>query len=112
LPSTGSWPPAPTVTAPTLLAASPDRYGLECAYSLTSLGARLSELGRPAEALPAIEEAVSIYRKLAAATPDKYHTNLAFSLTKLSELQTALGRKTDADAAGDETAAVSQQHER
>ena len=37
----------------------PDRYRPDLARSLYDLGARYSELGRPADALPVTEEAVA-----------------------------------------------------
>ena len=52
-----------------LAAAIPDRYRPDLARSLNSLGVQLSELGRPADALPPAQEAVVIYRELAAAIP-------------------------------------------
>jgi Tetratricopeptide repeat len=52
-----------------LTVASPDRYRPDLAAALDNLGVRFSELGRPADALPVIEEAVASYRELAAATP-------------------------------------------
>jgi hypothetical protein len=72
------------------------------AYWLDSLGVRFSELGRPAQALPVTEEAVTLYGDLAAASPDRYRPDLANSLTNLSEQLAALGRKSDADAVRDE----------
>ena len=42
-----------------LAAASPDRYRPDLATSLSNLGVRFSELGRPADALPVAEEAVA-----------------------------------------------------
>jgi hypothetical protein len=57
---TGIWP-SPARTAHT-----------DLARSLSNLGIRLSDLGRPAEALTAEQEAVAMYRELAAASPDRY----------------------------------------
>ena len=71
--STGSWPwPARTRSGPTWPA------------SLNNLSVRLADLGRPEEALAAIEEAVIIYRELAAARPDAFRPDLATSLDNLS----------------------------
>ena len=39
-----------------LAAVTPDRYRPDLAQSLSNLGARLSQLGRPTEALPVTEE--------------------------------------------------------
>ena len=61
----------------------PDRYRPDLATSLSNLGTRFTELGRPAEALPATEEAVEIRRELAAAYPDRYRPDLAASLSNL-----------------------------
>ena len=60
-----------------LAAAYPDRYRPDLAASLSNLGVRFSALGRPAEALPAEQEAVAIRRELAAAYPDRYRPDLA-----------------------------------
>ena len=60
-----------------LAAANPDRYRPDLAGSLNNLGIRFSELGRPADALPVTEEAVTIRRDLAAANPDRYRPGLA-----------------------------------
>ena len=54
------------------------------AGSLTNLSIHLSDLGRREEALEMIEEAVSIYRKLAADRPDAFRPDLALSLTNFS----------------------------
>jgi hypothetical protein len=54
------------------------------------LGARLSQSSRPAEALSAEREAISLYRELAAENPCWYRPNLALGLmilgTQLSQL--------------------------
>lgn len=52
----------------------------ERARWLSTLGVTLSQLGRPAEALPVTEEAVVIRRELATASPDRYRPDLAVSL--------------------------------
>ena len=70
-------PRKPSPSRRELAAASPDRYRPDLATSLSNLGIRFSELGRPAEALPVTEEAVTIYRELAAASPDRYRPDLA-----------------------------------
>jgi len=66
------------------------------AYWLQNLGIRLAELGRPAEALPVSQEAVTIHRELAAASPDRYRPDLAGSLTNLGVRLWALGRPAEA----------------
>ena len=74
----------------------PERYSPDFAHSLINLSGALSELGRLAEALPVIEEAVAIDRELAAASPDRYRPDLAHSLTSLAATFSALGRPADA----------------
>jgi tetratricopeptide (TPR) repeat protein len=82
------------------------------AYWLSNLGLRLSELGRPGDALNAEQEAVTVYRELAVASPDRYRLDLARSLTNLSEVLEAVGRQADADAARDEAAKLQLQSDR
>ena len=79
-----------------LAAAYPDRYRPDLARSLTNLGVRFSELGRPAEALPPAQEAVAIHRELAAAYPDRYRPDLARSLSNLGIQFSELGRPAEA----------------
>ncbi len=74
------------------------------AYRLSVLGIRFSALGRPADALPAVEEAITIHRQLAAADPDRHRPDLAAALTALAEVLTALDRHVDSDAARAESA--------
>jgi hypothetical protein len=52
--------------------------------SLNNLSAVRADLGRPEDALTAIEEAVAIRRELAAARPDAFRPDLAMSLNNLS----------------------------
>jgi tetratricopeptide (TPR) repeat protein len=73
------------------LSAEPD-----LAASLNNLGNRLSQLGRPADALPLTAEAVRTYRELTAASPGRYRTDLARSLSNLGHVLAALGRDDDA----------------
>ena len=47
------------------------------------LGRRYSQMGRPAEAVPAAEEAVEIRRELEAARPGRHRADLAVSLGNL-----------------------------
>jgi tetratricopeptide (TPR) repeat protein len=103
-----SAPTGPVVRLP------PDRHNHrpDLAQSLTNLGATLYELGRPADALPAIGETVTIHRELAAASPDRYRPDLAQSLTNLGEILDAIGRKADAAAARDEAAELHIQPDR
>lgn len=82
-----------------LAAASPDRYRPDLAAALSNLGVRFSELGRPADALPATQEAVALYRELAAAIPDRYRPYLATALSVLADALAALGRNEEAAVA-------------
>ena len=59
-------------------------------------GVMLSELGRPADALPVTEEAVAIRRDLAAVNPDRYRPDLAASLSNLGVAFSELGRIAEA----------------
>ena len=70
--------------------------------SLNNLSTALAELGRREEALAAIDEAVSLYRRLAAARPDAFTPDLARSLNNLSIRLADLGRREEALAAIDE----------
>ncbi len=71
-----------------------------------SAGALLSQLGRPAEALPVAEQAVAIYRELAAVNPDRYRPDLAASLSNLGVTFSELGRPADALPAEQEAVAI------
>jgi tetratricopeptide (TPR) repeat protein len=84
----------------------PDRYRPHLAASLSNLGVRFSELGRPAEALPVTQEAVTIRRELAADMPDRYRPALAASLSNLGIWFSALGRNSEASAAREEALAI------
>ncbi|HXL92837.1 MAG TPA: tetratricopeptide repeat protein [Streptosporangiaceae bacterium] len=79
------------------------------AYWLSNLGSRLSELGRPAEALTAQQEAFAINRELAAASPDRYRPDLAFSLANLGVTFYALGRHAEALTAKQEAVAMNRE---
>ena len=63
---------------------------------MTALASALSQLDRPAEALPVIEEAVGIFRELTATSPDQYRPDLATALTALGGSLGMLGRSTEA----------------
>ena len=63
---------------------------------LSWLGITLLQTGRPAEALPSVEEAVDAYRELADADPDRYRPDLARSLANLGVLSSELGRPAEA----------------
>jgi tetratricopeptide (TPR) repeat protein len=76
------------------------------AYWLSNLGLRLAELARPAEALAATQEAVTVYRELAAADTDRYRPDLAATLNNLSVRLSQLGRPAEALRAVEEAAAI------
>ena len=71
-----------------------------------SLGVMFSQLGRPADALPATQEAVTIRRELAAANPDRYRPDLAGSLSNLGVWFSELGRPADALPATQEAVTI------
>jgi tetratricopeptide (TPR) repeat protein len=73
---------------------------------LTSLGLWAWQAGYSAEALPAEQEAVAIYRELAAANPDRYRPDLAQSLDNLGVTFSALGRPAEALPVTEEAAAI------
>jgi tetratricopeptide (TPR) repeat protein len=75
------------------------------AYWLSSLGNRLSELHRHAEALPVIEEAINIRRELVAGS-DRYRLDLSNSLMNLGVALSELGRHAEALAADREVVAI------
>lgn len=66
----------------------------------------LSALGRPEEALVAIEEAVTIRRKLAEARPGAFRSDLATSLTNLSNRLARFGRHEEALATIEEAVVI------
>ena len=74
--------------------------GLAC--SLRNLAIRLYRLGRPGDALPLIEEAVKIRRRLAVVDPEDHPAGPAQSLASLTEVLAALGRDADATTARQE----------
>jgi tetratricopeptide (TPR) repeat protein len=59
-------------------------------------GVMLSALGRPGEALPPTQEAVTAWRELAAASPDRYRPDLARTLNNLGLTFSELGRPAEA----------------
>jgi len=69
-------------------------------------GVSLSQMGRPAEALPVTEEAVAIRRDLAAANPDRYRPDLARSLSNLGVRFSELGRPAEALPVTEEAVAI------
>ena len=78
----------------------------EVAGYANNLAARLSELGHREDALAAIEEATTIYRKLAQARPDAFLPNLATALNNISVDYSNLGRMEDALQATQEAVTI------
>ena len=74
--------------------------------SLNNLSVRLGELGRREEALAAIHEATTLYRRLADQHPDAYLPDLAGSLNNLSNRLGELGRHDEAAQVAEESARV------
>ncbi len=73
---------------------------------LDSLGNWLSDLGRPAEALAAAEQAVTIFRRLADEQPDTNLLGFAAVLNNHSNRLSALGRDEEALAAIEEAVTI------
>ncbi|HUY49966.1 MAG TPA: tetratricopeptide repeat protein [Streptosporangiaceae bacterium] len=78
----------------------------ERARWLTTRGNTLAQLGRPNEAFPVTQEAVSIYRDLAAGNPDGYRPDLADSLSHFGILVSGLGRPAGALTAAEEAVSI------
>lgn len=76
----------------------PDAFLPSLAGALDNQSNQLAELGRPEEALTAIEEAVITYRALADDRPDVFARRYANSLETRDAILSALGREADADA--------------
>ncbi|MFC8720960.1 tetratricopeptide repeat protein [Kitasatospora sp. NPDC057198] len=89
-----------------LAEANPDAYLPDLAASLNNLSNRLGEMGRRADGLAAIEEAVRHYRTLAEANPDAYPPDLAASLNNLSNRLGEVGRRAQGLAAIEEAVAI------
>ena len=70
-----------------LAAAQPDAFRPDLAMSLNNLAVRLGELGRPEDALAAIQEAVTIYRELVVRRPDAHRQQLEQSLGVIAWLE-------------------------
>jgi tetratricopeptide (TPR) repeat protein len=79
-----------------LAQANPQAFLPDLAMSLTSLGNRLSELGRREEALAAAQEAVDIRRRLAQANPQAFLPDLAKSLNNLGDRLSEVKRSQEA----------------
>lgn len=92
-----------------LMRANPAAYEPDLALSLTNLSGRLAEMGRPDEALAAIQEAVTIRRRLANADP-VHEPDLATSLAQLSISLSQLGDLDDALTAAQNAVAIRRRH--
>lgn len=71
-----------------------------------STAIRLFQVGRPAEALSAEQEAAAMYRELAAVMPDRYRPELAITLSNLGHILSVLGRNSEAEAARREAESI------
>ncbi|MEJ2578845.1 MAG: tetratricopeptide repeat protein [Kineosporiaceae bacterium] len=76
------------------------------AASLNNLGNRLSEVGRPEDALAPTEEALTIHRSLAKTNPTAHLPDLATSLNDLGFFLSAVGRREDALAPTEEAITI------
>ncbi|HEX6360622.1 tetratricopeptide repeat protein [Actinophytocola sp.] len=77
------------------------------AMALNNLGAVCQELGDSSDALPPLEEAVAIRRRLLAEDRERYEPDLVASLRNLEQTLSALGRYVEAVAVVDEISALS-----
>jgi nucleotide-binding universal stress UspA family protein len=89
-----------------LIAARQDAFRPAVAEALTSHSVQLADLGRPRDALTAIEEAVTAYRELNEAQPGAFRPDLAAALTSQSVRLADLGRREEALAAIEEAVAI------
>jgi hypothetical protein len=71
-----------------------------------NFGVQVTEMGRPADAVPITEEAVAIYRELADINPGKYRPGLARALSNLSIQVQARGGAAGASPAIAETVEI------
>jgi hypothetical protein len=85
----------PAEADPAMVAAWSDRAGV-----------MLSELGRPADALPPTQAAVTIYRELAQVNPDRYRPDFAASLNNLGIRFFQLDRPADGLPPAQESVAI------
>ncbi len=83
-----------------------DAFLPDLATSLNNLSVRLGGLGRWEEGLAAIEEAVTVYRRLARDRPDVFLPGLALSLNNLSVHLGELGGREEGLAAIEEAVAI------
>ena len=76
------------------------------AESLTSVGNRLSAMGRHEQAVLAAAEGVQIRRRLAAAEPAAFEPNLAIELSNFGNQLAGLGRRQEALSAAEEAVQI------
>ena len=79
-----------------LLAEEPEDAVMVLAPALNKLSIGLAELGRKREALAVIQDALTLFRRLAATRPDAYLPDVARVLNNMSVHQSDLGQKEDA----------------
>ncbi|MFJ9692629.1 tetratricopeptide repeat protein [Kitasatospora sp. NPDC101183] len=89
-----------------LAVADPDAYLPDLAAALNNLSVRLGALGRWAEGLTAVEEAVAICRILVEVNPDAYLPDLATALNNLSVDLGEVGRQADGLTAIEEAVSI------
>jgi tetratricopeptide (TPR) repeat protein len=77
------------------------------AMALNNYGAVLQEVGRSSDALPQLEEAVEIRRRLVAENRSRYEPDLIASLRNLEQTLSELGRYVEAVTIVDELATLS-----
>jgi tetratricopeptide (TPR) repeat protein len=94
-----------------LAAANPAAYEPNLATALNNLSLRLADAGRRDEGLEAIEEAVTVHRRLAAAHPAAYEPDLAKALNNLSIDLADAGRRDEAEGARQEATELERRHE-
>jgi tetratricopeptide (TPR) repeat protein len=75
---------------------APGKYMSDLSTALNDLANRLLEIGKDAEALEAIEDAVEIRRKLSESSPEEYEPLLVGSLNNLAVIIRKSGRRSDA----------------
>lgn len=80
----------------TALEAGQERLSPEVAGVANNLGVRLSNAGRPSDALAPSQEAVDLYGALAAQNPDAFQPDLALSLHNLANRLGEVGRRAEA----------------
>lgn len=77
------------------------------AMALNNFGAVLQEVGRSSDALPQLEDAVEIRRRLVGENRSRYEPDLIASLRNLEQTLSGLGRYVEAVEVVDEVAALS-----